>query len=185
MKEIVSRWRILPPVFLSLLAGCVTTDDFACDMHESRMRETKPLTTYRAVSPKPGQVAPRALPVGSIPQAPTYSMTFKPGFTKPCTTVTLRKDVVILRSNHNDVTLSEIREFYAEDGTLITSSTQNISDQVKHSGIYIATTPLPVPRNAPPGKYKIVSKLQAERHGDRRPTPVAKAEGFFYIIPPK
>lgn len=185
MKGIAPGWRILPPVSLVLLAGCATTGDFGCDMHESRMRETKPVTTYRAVSPKPGQLAPRVLPAGSTPQAPTYSMTFKPGFTKPCTTVTLHKDVVILRSSGNDVTLSEIREFYAEDGTLITSSTQNITDQVKHSGIYIATTPLPIPRNAPPGKYKIVSKLQAERRGDRRPIPVAKTEGFFYIIPPK
>ncbi len=185
MKEIMPRWHLSLPVLLSMLSGCVTTNDFGCDMHESRMREAKPVTTYRAISPKPGQLAPRALPPGSTPQAPTYSMTFKPGFTKPCTTVTLHKDVVILRSGDNDLNLSEVREFYAEDGTLITSSAQNITDQVKHSGIYIATTPLPIPRNAPPGKYKIVSKLQAERRGDRRPIPVARAEGFFYIIPPK
>jgi len=184
MKEIVPRWHLLWTLLLSLLAGCATTNDFGCDMHESRMREAKPVTTYQAVSPKPGQLAPRVLPAGSAPQAPTYTMTFKPGFTKPCTTVTLRKDVVILKSSDNDVTFSEIREFYAEDGTLITTSTQNITEQVKHSGIYIATTPLPIPRNAPPGKYKIVSKLQAERRGERRPIPVAKAEGFFYIIPP-
>jgi len=179
------RWRKFLPILLSLLAGCATTNDFGCDAHESRMRDTKPVTTYQTVKPKPGQAAPRTLPAGSLPQVPTYTLSFKPGFTKPCTTITLNKDVVILKSDDNDVSLSEIREFYAEDGTLITSATQNINDQVKRSGIYLATTPLPIPRNAPPGKYKIVSKLQAERRGDRRPIPVARAEGFFYIIPPK
>jgi hypothetical protein len=189
MIETLARVRMLLLVstLLAPLAGCVTTTDRerACEMHEQQMRETKPITTYRVVNLKPGQAAPRALPAGSLPQAPTYHLTFKPGFTKPCTTITLHKDVVILRSNDNNVTLSEVREFYAEDGTLITTTTQNISDQVKRSGTYLATTPLPIPRNAPPGKYKIVSKLLAERRGDRRPTPVARAEGFFYIIPPQ
>ncbi len=64
MKEIVPRWRLLLPVLLSLLAGCATTNDFGCDMHETRMREAKPVTTYQAVSPKPGQLAPRVLPAG-------------------------------------------------------------------------------------------------------------------------
>lgn len=185
MKEKLFHWRNLLPLCLAALAGCVTTDEFGCDMHESRTRDAKPVTTYQALPPKPGLNAPRTLPAGSLPQAPVYSMRFKPGFTKPCTTVTLYKDVVILRSAANGISLNEIREFYAEDGTLITSATQNITDQVRHSGNYLATTPLPIPRNAPPGKYKIVSKLQAERRGDRRPIPVARAEGFFYIIPPK
>ena len=82
--------------------------------------------------------------------------------------------------------LNEMREFYAEDGTLIATSTQDISEQVKKSGAYIATTPLPIPKSAPPGKYKIVNKLLFERRGDRRaPVPIARAEGFFYIIPPQ
>lgn len=169
----------------ALLSGCAHLEEFNCDRHETSTRGIKPLTTYSVVQPKPGQTAPRVLEPGSTPQAPVYTLSFKPGFTKPCTMITLHKDVVIHRAGEADLVLNEIREFYAENGSLITSSTQDISEQVRKSAAYHATTPLPIPRTAPPGKYKIVSKLAYERRGDRRPPSIiARAEGFFYIIPP-
>ncbi|MDH4134546.1 MAG: hypothetical protein OEV31_07125, partial [Gammaproteobacteria bacterium] len=83
-----------------------------------------------------------------------------------------------------DIILTEIREFYAEDGSMITTSSQDITDQVKHSGNYVATTPLPIPKAAPPGKYRIVSKLVFDRRGKgRSPVPIARSEGFFFIVP--
>lgn len=171
---------------LALLGGCASTTDYRCDAHESRTRGIKPTTTYRLIEPKPGHATPRPLPPGSIAQVSTYKMTFRPGFTKPCTTLTLRKDVVIHRSADPDMVLTEVREFYAEDGTLITPSTQDITEQVKKSGTYVATTPVPIPRSAPPGKYKIVCKLLFERHGSSRSAvQIARAEGYFYIIPPQ
>jgi hypothetical protein len=186
MKDIATnRHSVLLVLLLAtLLGGCAGISEFSCDMHESQTRGTKPVTTYALTAPKDSEAAPRTLPAGSIPQAPVYKLTFKPGFTKPCTTLTLHKDVVIQRSDDANVTLNEIREFYAEDGSLIASSTQDISDQVKKSGTYVATTPLPIPKSAPPGKYKIVNKLMFERRGDRRASvPIARAEGAFYIIP--
>ena len=188
MKDYVTfrRSALCVIMLTALLGGCASMDQFSCDKHETQTRGIKPVTTYRLTGTKAGETAPRVLPAGSIAQVPTYKLTFKPGFTKPCTTLTLHKDVVILRSNEPNVTLNEIREFYAEDGTLIATSTQDISAQVMQSGGYIATTPLPIPRSAPPGKYKIVNKLLFERSGDRRaPVPIARAEGFFYIIPPQ
>lgn len=168
----------------ALLGGCAGMGEFGCDMHETQARGTKPVTTYSLAAPKTGENSLRPLPAGSAPQVPVYKITFRPGFTKPCNTVSLRKDVVIQRSDEANVVLSEIREFYAEDGTLITTSAQDISEQVRKSGTYVATTPLPIPKSAPPGKYKIVNKLLFERRGDRRAqTPIARAEGFFYIIP--
>ena len=155
-------------------------------MHEAQTRGTKSVTTYALTQPKGGEAALRALPAGSIAQVPTYKLTFKPGFTKPCSTLTLHKAVLIQRSDEATVVLNEIREFYTEDGTLITTSTQDISEQVRKSGVYSATTPLPIPKTAPPGKYKIVNKLLFERRGDRRaPVQIARAEEFFYIIPPQ
>ena len=186
MKDIVAIHRTALSAILlaALLGGCAGVGDFSCDMHETQARGTKPVTTYTLTDPKNGENALRPLPAGNIAQVPTYKLSFKPGFTKPCTTLTLHKDVVIQRSDEAAVMLNEIREFYAEDGTLIATSTQDISEQVKKSGTYIATTPLPIPKSAPPGKYKIVSKLLYERRGDRRaPVPIARAEGFFYIIP--
>lgn len=187
MKDIASiRNTALLVFFAAMLGGCASISEFSCDMHESQTRGIKPVTTYALNAPKGDETVRRALPTGSIAQVPVYKLTFKPGFTKPCTTLTLHKDVVIQRSDETNVTLNEIREFYAEDGTLITSSTQDISDQVKKSGTYVATTPLPIPKSAPPGKYKIVNKLMFERRGERRaPVTIARAEGYFYIIPPQ
>ena len=185
-KATIRRSALCAIMLTALLGGCATMDQFSCDMHETQARGTKPVTTYTLTDTKSGQTALRSLPAGSIAQVPTYKLTFKPGFTKPCTTLTLQKDVIIQRSDEANVALNEIREFYAEDGTLIATSTQDISEQVKKSGAYIAITPLPIPRSAPPGKYKIVNKLLFERRGDRRaPVPIARAEGFFYIIPPQ
>ena len=188
MKEIIAIHRsALSAILLTaLLGGCASMDDFSCDMHETQTRGSKPVTTYTLTDAKSGETALKVLPAGSIAQVPTYKIRFKPGFTKPCTTLTLHKDVIIQRSDEATVTLNEIREFYAEDGTLIATSSQDVSEQVKKSGAYIATTPLPIPKSAPPGKYKIVNKLLFERRGDRRaPVPIARAEGFFYIIPPQ
>lgn len=185
-KITIRRSALCVIVLTALLGGCASMDQFSCDMHEKQTRGSKPVTAYTLIDPKSDQTALRPLPAGSIAQVPTYKIRFMPGFTKPCTTLTLHKDVVIQRSDEANVMLNEIREFYAEDGTLIATSTQDISEQVKKSGTYTATTLLPIPKSAPPGKYKIVSKLLFERRGDRRaPVPIARAEGFFYIIPPQ
>ena len=169
-----------------LVHGCASMDNFGCDVHAQNARTTKPITTYRPAPPRPNAAPAYSLPAGSVAQVSTYKLSFRPGFTKPCTTVTLHKDVVIQRSEETQVVLNEVREFYAEDGTLIATATQDISEQVSKSGAYTATTPLPIPKSAPPGKYKIVSKLLFERRGERKPASlVARAEGFFYIVPPQ
>lgn len=182
----IRRFAPFVTVLTVLLGGCASMDNFSCDMHEQSARGAKPITTYTPVEPKPNAAAPYTLPAGSNAQVSTYKLTFRPSFTKPCTSISLRKDVVIQRSDDAQVVLNEIREFYAEDGTLIATATQDVSAQIKKSGAYLAVTPLPIPKSAPPGKYKIVSKLMFERHGDRRPAAlIARAEGFFYIIPPQ
>ncbi len=169
---------------LLAVSGCATTLEQDCARHEQEIRETKPVTTYRFVEPKPNQRALRTLPAGSTAQVSTYRLSFRPTYTTTCHTITLRKSVVIQRSIDNDVVLTEIREFYADDGSLITTSSENITDQVRRSGNYLATTPLPVPKAAPPGKYRIVNKLMFDRRGKgRAPVPIARGEGFFFIVP--
>jgi len=182
----IHRFAPFMTVLTVLLGGCASMDDFRCDMHEQSVRGTKPITSYTPAEPKPNAAAPYTMPSGSNAQVSTYKLTFRPGFTKPCSSITLHKDVVIQRSDDAQVVLNEVREFYAEDGTLIATVTQDVSAQVKKSGAYIAVTSLPIPKSAPPGKYKIVNKLLFERRGDRRPAAlIARAEGFFYIIPPQ
>ena len=187
MKEVLPIYRAALVTALALLVhGCASMDDFGCDVRAQNARSAKPITTYRPAPPRPNAAPPYSLPAGSVAQVSTYKLTFRPGFTKPCTTVAIHKDVVIQRSDEAQVVLNEVREFYAEDGTLIATANQDVSEQVGKSGSYRATTPLPIPKSAPPGKYKIVSKLFFERRGERKPPSlVARAEGFFYIIPPK
>jgi len=169
---------------LLVLGGCARLREASCVRHEESMRNTKPTTTYQALATEAGKPAPRSLPAGSVPQVTRYTVRFRPGYTEACNTITLYKDVSILRSATNDTILNEIREFYAEDGTLIASNTQDIPPQVQGSGNYLATTPLPIPRAAPHGKYKIVSKLLYERRGSgRHPVQIARGEGYFYIVP--
>lgn len=181
---LVLRTAPLALLATALLAGCSGLQTLTCDMHETRTRGVKPFTQYKFQEPKPGDTAARSLPAGSTVQAPTYKMQFKPRYGTPCTTLIVQKDVVLLRSPDKDVVLTEIREVFAEDGTLITTHTQDISEQVLKSGAYVATTPLPIPKAAPDGKYRVVSKLQQERR-DRKPAlPIARAEGYFYILPP-
>jgi hypothetical protein len=179
--------RAAPLILLAvglLLGGCASLERRSCEAREASMRGVKPVTTYRAVMPAPSRPAPRNLPAGSIPMVSVYKLSFKPGFTKPCTTLTLNNEVVIQRGPGEDTVLNEIREFYAEDGTLIASNTQDVSIQVRNSGRYLTTTPLPVPSAAPPGKYKIVNRLMYERRGSGRPAiQIARGEGYFYIIP--
>ena len=177
-------FRLLSLLALLLISsGCANMREYSCERQEQQMRETKPTTTYRYLEPKPNQGL-RPLPYGSTAQVPTYKISFKPPYTTTCNTITLHKDVVIQRSNDTDIILTEIREFYAEDGSMITTSSQDITDQVKHSGNYVATTPLPIPKAAPPGKYRIVSKLVFDRRGKgRSPVPIARSEGFFFIVP--
>lgn len=187
MKDGFSIYRAAVVTALGILVhGCASLDNFGCDVRTQNARAAKPSTTYRPSTPRPNAAPAYSLPAGSVAQVSTYKLTFRPGFTKPCTTVTLHKDVVIQRSDEAHVMLNEVREFYAEDGTLIASASQDISGQVSKSGAYTATTPLAIPKSAPPGKYKIVSKLFFERSGERKPASlVARAEGFFYIIPPQ
>lgn len=187
MKVVFNSPFVLLTAALTLcLSGCVTTDNLGCNVNAQSPRNAKSVTTYKPARSRPNAAPPYSLPQGSVAQVSTYKLSFRPGFTKPCTTITLVKDLVIQRSDEGQVMLNEVREFYAEDGTLITSTNQEISPQVLKSGAYTGTTPLPIPKSAPPGKYKIVSKLLFERKGDRRPASlIAHAEAYFYIIPPK
>jgi hypothetical protein len=119
MKLTVTRRHSALFVLLlsGLLGGCAGLSNFSCDMHESSTRGVKPVTTYTLTASPQDSSTSQALPAGSVTQVPVYKITFKPGFTKPCTTLVLHKDVIIRRSGEPGLILNEIREFYAENGT--------------------------------------------------------------------
>ncbi len=75
----------------------------------------------------------------------------------------------------------EVREFFGPDGTLIATNTEDLTAQFQTSGHYQAVTPLPIPRSAPPGRYRIVSKFTLETHDARKPVLLARVDGSFHI----
>ncbi|OGI44750.1 MAG: hypothetical protein A2150_01595 [Candidatus Muproteobacteria bacterium RBG_16_64_11] len=161
-----------------------------CSRYESRANSARYNTLYLP-APKPAdtRLDPRAkperpLPKGVVAQVAVYKMAFDGDKIKPCSDLSIRKEIVLQRIAQPDLVLREIREFYAQDGTLIATNAEDISTQLATSGVYQAATPLPIPRSAPPGKYRIVSRLLVETGTMKKPAQLAKVEGVFQVIPP-
>ncbi len=188
-------YRTLPAIAVGTalaLGGCATLDMFGdeCSRYESRSKSARYNTLYKP-APKPADAKPdararpeRPLPKGVAAQVAVYKMAFDGDKIKPCSDLSIRKEIVLQRTAQTDLVLREIREFYAQDGTLIATNAEDISEQIAASGVYQAVTPLPIPRSAPPGKYRIVSRLMVETKTTKKPIPLAKVEGVFHVIPP-
>lgn len=99
--------------------------------------------------------------------------------TRTCGHVELLHDLVLAR--RGEVVLREVREYYADDGTLIASNSEDVSRQLPTSGRYTRSTKLPIPAAAPPGRYRVVSKMLAKRPGDGRFVQLGRAATSFYV----
>ena len=179
-------------LMLSGCAGLKALDLFGdeCSRYESRTKSARYNTLYKPVPKstdtkagahaKPDKPPPR----GVLAQVAVYKMAFDGDKIKPCSDLSIRKEIVVQRGDQPGLIFKEIREFSAQDGTLITTNAEDISEQIATSGTYQAVTLLPIPRSAPPGKYRIVSRLTVETRTGKKPLPLAKVEGVFYVIPP-
>jgi hypothetical protein len=162
------------------LSGCAGLSDYACTLQESRAQASDLSTHYRySAPPEGGGQLPRGTPV----KATHYTVAFNVERIEPCTTLSIIKELTLLRGADSDILIKETREFYAEDGTLITSHSEDLTSQLGTSGHYTAVTPLPIPRAAPAGRYLIISRLTMERKGDKRTQLLSAAEASFRIIP--
>lgn len=81
---------------------------------------------------------------------------------RPCDYLYLTKDLYLLRQSNVSATLYEHREFYAADGRLIATKREDVTPQLRNTGFYTASVPLPIPKEAPAGSYRIVTKLTAK-----------------------
>lgn len=174
-----------------MLAGCAGHDMFGdeCSRYESRTKSARYNTFYKpAPKPADAKIDPRAkpdkpLPRGIVAQVVVYKMAFDGDKIKPCSDLSIRKEIVLQRTAQPDLLLREIREFYAQDGALIATNAEDISEQLTVSGIYQTITPMPIPRSASPGKYRIVSRLMVETKAMKKPIQLAKVAGVFHVIP--
>lgn len=102
---------------------------------------------------------------------------------RPCSNLTIKKRLFLQRRDDSDFVLSEISEFYAEDGTLITTNSQVITEQIQRTGYYMAHDPLPIPEEAPPGRYQLVIKIVLTKKGRKTAFLLASTKTEYRILP--
>ena len=170
---------ILTIAFASLLSGCAVLTDYGCRLQENRAKTADLSTYYR---PANSRTTYRPLTRGVPAELKHYKVAFNVERIEPCTTLSILKELNLHRNTDPGLQFKETREFYAEDGTLITTVTEDITSQLPVSGIYSAVVPLPIPRSAPSGNYHIVSKFTVERPGERRQLLLGTTNASFYIV---
>jgi len=194
-RQLPARFYQAPPVIVIavalMLAGCAGLDMFndECSRYESRTKSARYNTLYKP-APKPADAKidartkpDKPLPHGIVAQVVVYKMVFDGDKIKPCSDLSIRKEIVLQRTAQSDLLLREIREIYAQDGALIATNAEDISEQLTASGVYQTITPLPIPRSASPGQYRIVSRLTVETAAMKKPIQLAKVAGVFHVIP--
>ncbi len=171
---------LLVSLILALLSGCATTPPNECQVQAAESGRIDLATHYHRASPF---LAFGPLPRGMLAQATVYRVNVNRDEIRPCEYLKIHKELYLRRDPYADLTFTETREFYAQDGTLIASHSESLGQNLRASGFYTATTLLPIPPGAPAGNYLIVSKLFFHRRGYDRSVRLARAEVTFTIEP--
>ena len=166
------------------ISGCATFHEDTCAQFEERRKETDYDTQYRFSESDSDTAAHNFKPMprsaGAVVRL--YKIRIDQTRIKPCHNLTIRKEVYLQRAAGANMVLEEVREFYTAHGTLIASKTEILSDQLRTSGYYFGDTPLPIPQNAPPGKYRIVSKLVMKAKNKKtRAVMLARTSASFQV----
>ena len=179
--------RSSPLLFLAVilpLSGCAGLRETNCEQFKEIRQETDYTTQYRLLETNTETAARRfkPLPKGAVAVVRQYKMKVNTPEIKPCNHLKIQKEIYLLRKNDKNLVLEEIREFYTADGALVASKSEFVGDQMRTSGYYAGSTPLPIPEKAPPGKYRIVSKLVMKRKNSSRTTVLARTSTSFQVI---
>lgn len=167
-----------------LLSGCLSLREETCEDFENNRKQLDYTTQYDFLeheSESAGQNFKR-LPRATAAAVRLYKMRVEPVKTQPCHHLTLHKEIYIQRQNNSKIELEEVREFYTAKGVLIATKTESVNDQLKTTGYYLGETLLPVPKNAPPGRYRVVSKLVLKNKDKTKSILLSKATASFQVI---
>lgn len=176
------------PVLLTglslLISGCATFQEQTCAQFEEKRKDIDFNTQYHLAKVGPEIIGRYSIiPLrGKSAAVRVYKMHVDPSAIKPCNYLTIHKAVYIQRDNSTGQILEEVREFYTDKGTLITTKTESVGDQFQVSGYYAAELPLPIPQKAPPGKYRIVSKLIMKTKNKSKGIVLARANATFQVV---
>ena len=180
--------RLVPVILvggLSLIAsGCATIHEETCEQFEANRKNTDYSTQYQ-FSESDSETAAKnfkPLPRGANAVVRLYRIQLDPPKVKPCRHLTIRKEIYLLQNARLKRTLEEVREIFTSDGALIATKTESIGDRLRTSGYYTGETLLPVPENAPLGKYRIVSKLVLKTNKKSKAIVLAKTSVSFQVL---
>ncbi len=173
-------WLVPLIAVILVLSGCVTAPEDECQVQAANARKLDLTTHYHLAAPT---LTFGPLPRGALAEATLYRISINEKQVRPCQNIMIHKELYLRRNRQPNLIFKETREFYAEDGTLIATNTEDLSNQHRGSGLYASQTPLPIPRTAPPGNYLIVSKLALQRRGDWHNFLLGRTEVTFRILP--
>jgi hypothetical protein len=187
MRRIFSSNQLLTAVLAGaslLVSGCASWLDTGCARFEKQRQGTDYATHYRLLDAETKSVARQQppLPRASVAAVHLYEIRVEPYTTKSCRHVRLHKEVHFQRRPGGKWQLEETREFYALGGALIATRTESIGNQLTRSGFYAGSTLLPIPEKAPPGRYRVVSKLVLKSSERSRGTVLAQTSASFQVI---
>ncbi|MBI5782737.1 MAG: hypothetical protein HZA69_03245 [Gammaproteobacteria bacterium] len=179
--------RLLPVIIASLgllFSGCASFREKTCAQFEENRKEADYTTQYHFLESDSETAARnfKSLPKGTSAVVRLYKMRVDTPKIEPCNHLILYKEFYVQRKAGGGLALEEVREFYTADGALIATKVETIGNQLRTSGYYTGDTALPIPEKAPPGKYRIVSKLVLKGKDTSRATLLAKTSVNFQVI---
>ena len=186
-RDLLTLQRLLPVIFaglVMLLSGCASFREMTCARFEENRKEADYITQYHYLESDSETAARnfKSLPNGRSAIVRLYKMRVDTPKIEPCNHLIISKEFYLQRKTGVNLALEEVREFYTADGTLIATKVEVVGDQLRTSGYYSGDTALPIPEKAPPGKYRIVSKLVLKGKNTSRSTLLAKTSVNFQVI---
>ena len=160
-----------------LLSGCTTFGPPpSCEQFDAQSKKTNYATQYNL---KGNDTT--SLQKNELAKTATYEITLDSEKVWPCSHVAIKKDLTLARSDNKNLIFEETREFFAANGARIVAKNETLTEQLKKSGRYQATILLPIPKGAPPGKYRIVSTLNVKTPG-KAATVIGKSSATFEVL---
>lgn len=167
-----------------LLSGCATEPLNSCEQFDQARSHMRYDTVYRYSAADTRSASKSFAPVRRSEPVTVrwYTLRLNRSQIRTCDHLYLTKDLYIRRSNAASIALYEQREFYAAEGQLIATKREDVTAQLETSGFYSAAVPLPIPREAPPGAYRVVTRLLLKTSNAAERT-IASASADFRVLP--
>jgi hypothetical protein len=163
----------------ALSSGCAMfAPSSDCKQFDEQRRQMRYSTEYRFERDE----EPKPFGNQEFAVVTLYQLKISPQRARYCSHITIDKELALVRRENTDIVFEETREIFSGTGARIATKTEVV--QLRKNGRYAASVPLPIPRNAPAGKYNVVSRLMV-RMGNGKSVMIARADADFEVAPSK